>query len=122
MDRSRPNTFMKENYIEGGAGHGGRDIDEDVPRTDDDGVAANKKGNEIVLKEIMNDKVRTALTPFDWDGDGTIDAEELRQAAKDHQTVLMSRKILAWFWSVVDGIYPNLWILIPMPCKIVIDP
>ena len=80
-DGSVPAKYLYEglqNYIEGGAGHGGRDIDEDVPRTDEDGVAANKKSNGIVLKEIMNDKVRTALTPFDRDGDGTIDAEELR--------------------------------------------
>ena len=53
--------------------------------------------NAVILKEILNDNLRTALMPFDRDGDGTIDAEELQQAAKDHQTMLMSRKILAWF-------------------------
>ena len=87
-----------QNYIEGiVANHGGGgDDDEDAQRTAD-GVTPNKKNIGIILKEILNDNLRTALMPFDRDGDGTIDAEELQQAAKDHQTVLMSRKILAWF-------------------------
>jgi hypothetical protein len=75
-----------QNYIEG-----------TVADHTEDGVTPNKNNIGIVLKEILNDNLRTALMPFDRDGDGTIDAEELQQAAKDHQTVLMSRKILAWF-------------------------
>lgn len=91
-----------QNYTEGIlANHGGGgDDDEDAQRTEA-GVTAIKKNIGIVLKEILNDNLRTALTPFDRDGDGTIDAEELQQAAKDHQTVLMSRKILAWFSFVL---------------------
>jgi hypothetical protein len=76
-----------QNYIEG-----------TVADHTEDGVTPNKNNIGIVLKEILNDNLRTALMPFDRDGDGTIDAEELQQAAKDHQTVLMSRKILAWFF------------------------
>ena len=75
-----------QNYIEG-----------TVADHTEDGVTPNKNNIGIVLKEILNDNLRTALMPFDRDGDGTIDAEELQQAAKDHQTMLMSRKILAWF-------------------------
>ena len=92
-----------QNYTEGilaNHGGGGGDDDEDAQRTAD-GITAIKKNIGIVLKEILNDNLRTALTPFDRDGDGTIDAEELQQAAKDHQTVLMSRKILAWFSFVL---------------------
>ena len=67
-----------QNYIEGiVANHGdGGDDDEDAHRTAD-GVNPNKKNIGIILKEILNDNLRTALTPFDRDGDGTIDAEEL---------------------------------------------